>query len=192
MHMYTRWGFTAPTSKPRRPLTIVLFPLFRSSQSDRRLALIQKVQTPRPAPTPQERDPTRRLPNADARELAHPRIPLLGMHDERRAEPCPRPRPRYLCGTAVPRGWTATGTLLLVSRLFLRQRRERCTFFGLAGATSRALLFRLGQSGGAGEEARAWARCRGARKCVSSWGGYGGGCEARNECRVGGCERPFL
>ena len=176
--MYTRWGFTAPTSKPRRTLTIVLFPLFRSSQSDRRLALIQKVQTSRPAPTPQERHPTRRLPNADARELAHPRIPLLGMQDERRAEPCPRPRPRprYLRATAVPRGWTATGTLLLVSRLSLRRRRECKTFFGLAAATSRALLFRLGQSGGAGEEACACARRRGARKCVSSWRGYGGGC----------------
>jgi len=98
------------------------FHLCSTRRSLQRLAasIHQKVQTARPTPAPQERHATRRLANAHARELAHPRIPFLSRQDERRAEPCPRPRrrPCYLRGsgggTAVPRGRTATRALLLV------------------------------------------------------------------------------
>lgn len=155
-------------------MAIILF-LLSFPWSNSRLALVQKVQTPWSAPTPQERHASRRLTNAYARELTHPRIPLLRRQNERRAESHPRPRPRHpRAGTAVPRGGTTTGALLLMSLLFL---------------CGGILRVRLGHRG---EQTRAGTRCCGARKCVPPWSGHRGGCESCDERGIGGCECPFL
>ena len=132
------------TATPQKCNASSSFHLSNARRSVHRLAAFihQKVQTPRPTSAPQERHATCRLANAHARELTHPRIPFLSRQDERRAEPCPRPRWPWPCylrggggGTTMSRGRTATRALLFVWLLrFLPHRRIRCFALGITTA----------------------------------------------------------
>lgn len=116
------------------------------------VALVQKVQTPSPAPTPQDRHPSRAFTDTHAREFSNPRIPLLSRHDERWAKPRPWPWLTHHYGRrgiVVTRGRTTTraalllGLLLLLLLLLLSHRGEASE-----GTMGRAFPFRFGRQSG--------------------------------------------